>query len=117
MATNMLSKELYQSFPVGDVHFDPEFHQAVVDHFPYFRENPRFVGGFTPEAYIAARYRGDFYGLLAENKIDPRYHQILTEFNGMSKSSDYDGQVRRILVLQVEFIEEKILKPFLSRTI
>ena len=115
MARNILSNELKRNFPKGDIHFNPDFHQSVVDLFPIIHQDERMLSDFVPELHIAARFRGDFYGLLAEQGVDSRYHQILTEFNGMGKSSDYDGNARKFLMFDVSIIEEKVLKPLLSK--
>ena len=115
MIPNLLAAELKRSFPENDIHFNRDFHQSVVDIFPILRRDKSMLREIVPELHIAARFRGDFFGLLAMYKQDPRYHQLLTEFNGMSKSSDYDGTSRKFLLFDVGVIEERIAKPLLSK--
>lgn len=101
---NLLLQELQRSYP-NTTEFDPDFHQVMVDHFSYIRKNPAWMTSFTPEALQAAIYKGDFHGLLLANNVLPPLHNILTEFNGFTKSSDFDGSVRTFWKIEAEIVE------------
>lgn len=101
---NLLSTELQRSYP-SITENDPDFHQVVVDHFSYIRKNPAWLVAFTPDALKAAIYKGDFHGLLKAHGVQPALHNILTEFNGLTKSTDFDGVSRTYYRIEAEILE------------
>jgi len=55
---------------------------------PYIR-NDFTIQNVTPA--VAARYEGDFYGLLDKMMVPKQYHHLITMFNGYRHPGDYDG--------------------------
>lgn len=105
MSNSLLMQELTRGFPIHIEH-DPDFHQVVVDHFPHLRKTQKMLSTFTTTPLTGAIYCGDFHGLLKHEHIDERLHNILTEFNGFSKTTDYDGSVRIFYKIHPDYIEQ-----------
>lgn len=106
-------RELKTNHPTS-TELEPAFHQLVVDHFPYLRANPDLTPPFTVDGLTGAIYKGDFHGLLQAQKIDSRYHTLLTEFNGFLKSLDYDGSAGTFFKIETSFID-KLKKTYVSK--
>ena len=100
-----LLSELERGFPNLTQH-DPSFHQVVVDHSPAIRKESQIVSPFTFTPLIGAIYKGDFHGLLKYQKVDESLHHILTEFNGLSKTTDYDGSVMVVYTINPDYIDQ-----------
>lgn len=111
--SNSLLRELLSNYP-DTVMNDPGFHQMLIDHFAHIRKNTSLITKESVKPLEAAIYKADFHGLLAYKNIDVSLHNILTEFNGLKKSTDFNGQPMEILKISVEFIE-KLKKAYQAK--
>lgn len=68
-----------------------DYYVLMESHLPLVRQMPttRVV---QIEGHEAAKYRGDFHGLLNSLGLDKKFHYLTTRLNGMYRSQDYDGQ-------------------------
>lgn len=73
-----------------------EFISALESYIPFLREHPESK---TAEISLhqAAKFRGDFYGLLNELGWDKKYHLTILRMNGYMSSTDYEGETTLIL--------------------
>ena len=81
-----------------DVYFTKTFQDIIETHLLYLN-NERFVEVKHITPYLSLKYRGDFYGLLLELKIDRIAHYASLRINGLTNPFDYDGQENFIRVV------------------
>lgn len=64
----------------------------------------------------AQKYKGDFYGLLSELKIEHSMHWIILRLNGFSDPADYKGTVMNILFPDITTINGLLQRHETSRS-
>lgn len=74
-----------------------KLHQVFLEHFPYILKNNLYEKR-TFESVYALVYKGDFHGLLNHLGVTMEFHRVVTEFNGLHSSLDYDGTSTEILI-------------------
>lgn len=81
-----------------NVYFTKTFQDIVETHLLYLN-NERFVEIRQIAPYLSLKYKGDFYGLLLELKIDRVAHYASLRINNLVNPFDYDGQENFIRVV------------------
>ncbi len=81
-----------------DVYFTKTFQTIVETHLLYLN-NERFVEIRQIAPYLSLKYKGDFYGLLLELKIDRIAHYASLRLNNLVNPFDYEGQENFIRVI------------------
>ena len=81
-----------------NVYFTKTFQDIVETHLLYLN-NERFVEIRQIAPYLSLKYKGDFYGLLLELKIDRVAHYASLRINNLVNPFDYDGKENFIRVV------------------
>ena len=63
---------------------------------------------------MAARYAGDWRGLMMEMGVMPQMHWFNLRINGLNNSSDFDGSMQTVSVLNTKVVE-KLMSSFKTR--
>ena len=96
--------------PGANLYYEQAFRNVFEDHLSYIKQNKQnFITSVTVDQNTAARFAGDFRGLMLAVSVFPHLHWFNMRLNGYSSCSDYDGQQ-----LTIELINENIIKE-LSR--
>jgi len=66
-------------------------------HIPIFLNEQSYRVNMIDDA-TAYKYDGDFFGLMYEMNVAPRYHWTIMRLNGLQSTFDYDYSQTRILV-------------------
>lgn len=103
MNTNSLLNELIGDYP-SEIEFDPGFEQMVIDHFPDIRIKGHY-SEVRVETATCLVFKGDFHGLLKNQQLQTNVLNILTYFNGFTKSSDFDGRQITFLKISPQYLE------------
>lgn len=88
-----------------DVYYSQEFLQVIEDHLSYLR----LTAAVSPVAVSqlqGMKYEGDFYGLLADNNVEKKYHHVVLRLNGYVSSADYSGDIDYFLLPDFNEVEE-----------
>lgn len=92
---------------------EPAYYVLLESHVHALREHPD--GEVTMVTLQqAAKYRGDFSGLLDSLGIDKKYHYLVTRVNGWTSSIDYDGLTPTVLVPPLSVVAQ-IIAQYQSR--
>ncbi len=90
--------------------YDPNFRIVFEDHLNYIINNQRsMIEARSVEPNVGARFAGDWRGLMIELGIFPKMHWFNLRLNGYISSSDYDGTV-----LSVSILNESVIKNLLA---
>lgn len=102
MNNALFSKAVYdaQSFPF----YEEDFCQVLDSHLTYLRENGNTTVRVVDNKYMGA-FLGDFYAILSNMQIDPRYHRIIMLLNGLTNPINYDGQLKQIFIPDLTLID------------
>ena len=92
---------------VASVYETDEFRDVLLIHLDLIqkRETNSFIDITQQEADMWA---GDFYGLLISKGVRPHMLWLLTVFNGLSNSSDYDADFLEIKTPDTEYIKRLV---------
>lgn len=85
-----------------DWYQNSNFNEFIESHLTYISQNKMGTAQQVDDD-IAAKYRGDFYGLLLARNIISDYHYIVLRLNGFTSPSDFDGQT---FVLKIPIFSE-----------
>lgn len=77
---------------------DPGYFVMLESHLPYLREKG-LTSTKVVEGQQAAKYAGDFHGLLNSLQVGKKFHYLVTRLNGYVRSQDYDGLRTEILLV------------------
>lgn len=69
---------------------DESFYVLMETHVPYLRvhEDTQYV---EVTRQVAAKFKGDFHGLLNSLSVSKKFHYLVTRVNNLYKSQEYDG--------------------------
>lgn len=77
--------------------YNPDFMQVLDSHREYFRTagNPEYR---VIDSESKGRYIGDFYAVLHDMRIAPKYHRIVMQLNGITNPIQYDNQLLQVFI-------------------
>lgn len=73
-----------------DTYFTKEY-QAIIETHLLFLNNERFIEIKQIAPYLSLKYKGDFYGLLLELKLERLSHYATLRVNGLTSPLNYNG--------------------------
>ena len=94
---------------------DRDYYEVLESHLEYMKKHAstrRRDFGLDE----AAKYKGDFYGLLYSLGVDKKYYYPIMRVNGLSNSGEYDGLMNSIMHPSEEVLND-ITTIYLSREI
>lgn len=80
-----------------------EFKSVLEDHLSVLKDSVQTRIPIDP--VDAGRFEYDFYGLLRNQSIDPRYHWIVMRVNGLSNPNQYTRKITQIAIPDFDSIE------------
>ncbi len=86
-----------------DTYFTKEY-QAIIETHLLYLNNERFVEIKQIAPYLSLKYKGDFYGLLLELKLDRLSHYATLRINGLTSPLNYNGDENFIRVVRSEIL-------------
>ena len=92
---------------------DPNFLVLVESCLEYLRKLPG-TQMITVPAQTAAKYAGDFSGLLDTQAIDKKFHYLVMRTNNLRSSCDYDGLVQNLIIPDLT-VASQIMTTWSSR--
>ena len=92
-------------------HYEHNFRIWLESFNPYLKAESS-IRNITPA--MAAKYEGDFYGLLSELGVSKEYHYIAMMINGYRHANDYDGYLLEIKIPNLGYIS--IVKKLYNTT-
>jgi hypothetical protein len=97
--------------PGANLYYEQSFRDVFEDHLSFIKRNKQnYITTVTVDENTAARFAGDFRGLMLSVNVFPYLHWFNMRINGYSCCSDYDGKQ-----LTIELVSESLIKE-LSRT-
>jgi len=84
------------------IYYDPNYHVWYESFKPYMDNK---LSALNIEPAIAYKYQGDFYGLLDHLSIPKQYHRSVMVVNGLTNSTDYDGEKTVVIVPDYNFLD------------
>ncbi len=85
-------------------YMDPSILQVLEDHLYVLKKDPDNT--LLPVSnHLNYKYEGDFYGLLNELKVVPKYHYITMRINNLVNSTDYIGDKDFVIFPNVNEID------------
>lgn len=95
--------------PGPDVYYDPAFRIVFEDHLNFILNNNRTsIMVQTTDENTAARFAGDWRGLMLALSQVPHMAWFQMRINGYSSTSDYDGKQVNIHLLDIAVIEKLV---------
>lgn len=77
-------------------YYEEGFQQLILLNLSYFKKQENRFKGVTPQEN--ERYRGNFIALLESYNIEPKYHFLICQFNGILNPQAYDGHLEVIVI-------------------
>lgn len=77
--------------------FQKDFSSVLDSHLEYLKTAGQTRVENVDVRYIG-QYIGDFYAVLSDLKIAPKYHRIVMLLNGFTNPINYDGKLRQIFI-------------------
>ena len=74
------------------------------------------ISYITPEPSVGYQYEGDFYGLLAEHRIDNVLHWVTLRVNGMKNPCDYIYEEHPTLIIPDLYTVQKLRDWYVTST-
>ena len=103
-----MNPQLFNDFTINASRasfFSPDFNQVLDSHMEYLR-----TAGGVRTAVIPTETRGlfigDFYALLIEMNIDPKYHRFIMMLNGFTSPTKYDNQLNSLIIPDLSLIDK-----------
>jgi hypothetical protein len=93
---------------VGDYLNQKEYYTMIESVLPYYRSRAD-APSYDVEPHTAARFVGDFYGLLHSFGVGKKFHYVTMRLNGLQRSQDYDG-----LLTSITLVDESALNTLIS---
>lgn len=89
------------SFPM----FEPVVKNIMTQHLQYLK-----TAGVTREAIIDNKYKGkyygDFYAVLSELGLDPKYHYLTMLLNGLTNPIEFINQFDTVFIPDTDIIDQ-----------
>lgn len=95
--------------PGPDAFYDPGFRVIFEDHLSWIINNE--IGSIetaTVDANTAARYAGDWRGLMMELGVFPQMHWFNMRLNGYTSCTDYLGDETTLSLLNIAVVDRLI---------
>lgn len=86
------------------LYFDRDLMQVMDSHQEYLKTAGKVTFMDIPEASLG-NYKGDFFAVLTDFQIAPKYHRIIMQLNGFTSPTDYAGTQFRVLIPDIQVIE------------
>lgn len=91
--------------PGSDIYYSQDFRNIFEDHLNYILNTKQLnITTKTVDPNTAARFAGDFRGLMLEMNIAPELHWFNMRLNGYTSTSDYDGSKTTVDVIDPSVI-------------
>lgn len=98
--------------PGPDIYYDRNFRIVFEDHLNHIiNTSTSYITNATIDPNTAARYAGDWSGLMIELGIFPYMHWYNLRLNGLMSSSDFDGTMLSVSLLN-SIVVEKLMNSY-----
>lgn len=79
------------------LYFDPDFINTLDSHIEYLKTAPGAQYLEIPKDSLE-NYKGDFFAVLTDMQIMPKYHRIIMLLNHFMSPADYLGQEMQVFI-------------------
>lgn len=85
-------------------YYSDGFMKIIEDHLTYLR-TIQGVQVITITNVQCAKFQGDFFGLLVEMRIEPKFHHAIMRVNNLLSSADFTGNINQIVLPPTQEID------------
>lgn len=89
----------------AEIYYDPGFRNVFEDHLNFIINNGSY-NIETIDANTAARYAGDWRGLMISMTVQPYLHWFNMRINGYNSTTEYNKNILEIKIIKDNAIEK-----------
>ena len=86
------------------LYFDRDLMQVQDSHLEWLKTAGNVQYRAIPD-YLLDNARGDFFAVLVNFEIPPKYHRVIMLMNGLKSPADYNGQSMNVLIPDIQQLE------------
>lgn len=84
-------------------YYEPDFRRVLEEHLPLIKKRQANTV-LAVEPYLAVRFKGDFFGLLAHLQVPDYLQWITMRVNGFISPMDVNDDIRTVTTVDATFI-------------
>lgn len=89
--------------------YNEDFRRVLDPHLEYLKTAGNVRKDVVINNDYAGQFKGDFYAILMNMNIVPKYHRIIMLANGFTNPIQYDGQIDRILIPDTDIMDNILM--------